>query len=158
MGSLWVPGALRGGNDDEDEDGGEDKDEVEEANARRGHQIYLASSLRQRQGGAAEVALEESLWDDLAEEDELPDHRRAYQCAEPALFSEHRYANAWDDVDEAEEDGGRVFVTNRNGEHTAPRPDDGEHDDDGQNDDDDDEEYGCRDICETVGAYDLEDD
>lgn len=103
MGSLWVEGALRGRNDDDDEDEDEDEgeyddevDEVDEADVRRGHQIFLGSSLRQRHRGVTDVALEESLWDDLAEENELPDHRRGYQCAEPALFSEHRYANSWD--------------------------------------------------------------
>ncbi|OBT55305.1 hypothetical protein VE04_04044 [Pseudogymnoascus sp. 24MN13] len=147
MGSLWVEGALRGRNDDEDEDEGEyddEVDEVDEADVRRGHQIFLGSSLRQRHRGVTDVALEESLWDDLAEENELPDHRRGYQCAEPALFSEHRYANSWDNDNEDEEDGGRVFVMDRDGEHLAP--------------DGDDEEYGCRDICEGAAAYDLEDD
>ncbi|KAN0089178.1 hypothetical protein V8E51_019438 [Hyaloscypha variabilis] len=125
MGSLWVEDALRGGKEDEHKD-----DEVDEADVRRGHQIFLASSLKQRHHGADDVALEESLWDDLAEGKELPDHRRNYQCAEPALFSEHRYANAWDEGgdanDEVEEDGGRVFVVGRNGEHLAPCGGDGE--------------------------------
>lgn len=146
MGSLWAEGALRGRNNDEDgdEDEGEDDNEADEADVRRGHQIFLGSSLRQQHRGATDVALEESLWDDLSKENELPDHRRGYQCAEPALFSEHRYANAWDNDNEAEEDGGRVFVIDRDGEHLAPCGDD--------------EEYGCRDICERAGAYDLEDD
>ena len=146
-----MEGALRGGSDDEhededDEDGKEYDDEVHEADVRRGHQIFVGSSLKQRRRGAADVALQESLWDDLAEDNELPDHRRSFQCAEPALFSEHRYANAWDENndDEVEEDGGRVFVVDRDGEYLAPCGGD--------------EEYGCRDICDEVAAYDLEDD
>jgi hypothetical protein len=146
MGSLWVRGALRREHKDKEEELDNEEGDDED-NVCRGYQIYLGSSLRKRRRDADDVALEESLYDDLVDEDgKLPDHRRQYQCAEPGLLSEHRYANNWDKNDDDEDednDGGRIYVVNAQGEHLAPCGEDTE-------------EYGCDDICDRVGAYGLD--
>lgn len=153
MGSLRVDGALRRGNEED-----EDEDVVDEADVRRGHQIYIGSSMKQRANNVDEVALEESLYNDVVDEDgELPEHRRNWQCAEPAMLSNHRYANDWDQAeddeqeghedgeDEDEADGGRVYVVDHNGRYLPPC----EEDSDG---------IGCDELCDRVGAHDLEDE
>jgi hypothetical protein len=148
MGSYWVPSAITRdtSTEDGDEDEDEDEDDDTDDNVRRGHQIYLGSSMKQKRKGENEVALESSLHDQLAgEDDELPDHRRSYQCAEPGLISEHRYENAWDDADgEGEDEGGRFYVEDRGGNYLPPC---------GHG-----SEYGCGDICRITGDEDLGDD
>jgi hypothetical protein len=161
MGSYWAAGAVRRDvEEDEDEDAADDS-------VRRGHQIYLGSSLKEKQKGADEVVLEPSLYEQLAgEEDELRGHRMRYRCAEPGLISDHRYANAWDyagddaeddevedhsdnDGDSGDEDrgdeaggqGGRFYVEDAEGNYMPPCG----HD----------KAYGCRDICVVTGDWDL---
>jgi hypothetical protein len=179
MGSLWAEGALRRGDNGEDGggDGGGGDFEAQEEDIRRGHQLFLGSSMRRRRDlteeGEYQVALGSNLWEQLADvgDGELPDHRRDWNCAEPGMFSEHEHANSWDGQTghvfdggagteegyqqaEAEapefegdlyadggEDGGRVYVVDHEGQHMAPCGDDSC--------------YGCRNLCEQVGAYDL---
>jgi hypothetical protein len=145
MGSYWVSGATRREMNDENENA---KD-----NIRRGHQIYVGSSMKQKQKGEYEVGLESDLHEQLAGGNgELPDHRRHYQCAEPGLISEHRYENAWDNANhEAQNDrkkedgkGGRFYVEDRKGHHLPPC---------GHG-----SEYGCADICAITGDRDISGD
>ena len=140
MGSYWVPGAVRRDASDEDEDS---KD-----NVKQGRQMYVGSSMKQKQKGECEVALESNLHDQLAgKDDELPVHRRRYQCAEPGLISEHRYENDRDydgKEDDDGEKGGRFYVEDQAGSHLPPC---------GHG-----SEYGCAKMCNITGDEDIADD
>lgn len=163
MGAYLVSGTVRRDRSS-DEDEASEEDEAYDRNddrsddARHGHQIYLGSSMRRRHADPARVALEESFQDDVVGEDgSRPVHGHNWQCAEPGLISEHRYANGLegsdndkgsyhsDDVDEDDDGGGnhagRFYIVDGGGNHMPPC----HHD----------SSYGCHDICAVTGDEDI---
>jgi hypothetical protein len=146
MGSYLAEGSLRreSSSKDDNEDTSKAFTKYTERDVRRGNQIYLGSSMKQKGKGDYEVALESNLYDQLApNHNQLPQHRRNFQCAEPGLISDHRYNNASCNGIQPDPSyqGGRFYVEDRQGTYLPPcghSP-----------------EYGCGAMCTVTGDKDL---